>query len=114
MRSLARSMTLSLLALLLGAGLLILPALAAGKTSTLTGEIGDTMCGAKHMSGTAADCTRACVKQGSSYALVVGDKIYKLKGGDTGTLDKLAGEKATVTGTVSGDTIEVSSVKAAK
>ncbi len=113
MRSLARPLAISLLALLLVASL-TLPALAAGKTTTLTGEIGDSMCGAKHMSGGAAECTRSCVKEGSAYALVVGDKVYKLKGGDAGTLDKLAGAKATVTGTVDGDTIDVSSVTAAK
>ena len=113
MRSLARPLALSLLALLLAASL-TLPALAAGKTSTFTGEIGDAMCGAKHMSGTAAECTRACVKQGSAYALVVGDKVYKLKGGDAAALDKLAGEKATVTGTLDGDTISVASVASAK
>jgi hypothetical protein len=113
MRSFTRPLAISLLALLLAASF-TLPALAAGKTSTLTGVIGDSMCGAKHMSGTAAECTRSCVKEGSAYALVVGDKVYKLKGGDAATLDKLAGEKATVTGTVDGDTIEVASVSAAK
>lgn len=114
MRSFTRPLTVSLLALLVAASL-TLPALAAGKTTTLTGEIGDAMCGAKHAGGESpAECTRACVKQGSAYALVVGDKVYKLKGGDAATLDKLAGEKATVTGTVDGDTIEVSSVAAAK
>lgn len=113
MRSLVRPLSFSLLALLLAATL-TLPALAASKPATFTGEIGDSMCGAKHMSGTAAECTRACVKEGSAYALVVGDKVYKLKGGDAATLDKLAGEKATVTGTLDGDTITVASVAPAK
>ncbi len=114
MRSFARPVVVTLL-VVLAAGLLTLPLLAAAKSSTLTGVIGDSMCGAKHMGGESpAECTRACVKQGSAYALVVGDKVYKLKGGDAAALDKLAGEKATVTGTVDGDTIEVSSVAAAK
>ncbi len=86
-----------------------------GLVDAVTGEVGDAMCGAKHAAGeSAADCTRECVKQGSAYALVVGDKVYKLKGGDAAALDKLAGAKATVTGTVNGDTIEVSSVSPAK
>ena len=113
MRSKARFLALFLLALLVIASL-TLPALAAGKTTTLTGEVGDSMCGAKHMSGTAAECTRSCVKEGSAYALIVGDKVYKLKGGDAATLDKLAGDKATVSGTLDGDTLTVSSVAAAK
>jgi hypothetical protein len=64
-----------------------------------------------------AACTRACVKKGSNYALVVGDKVYTLQSSDQATkdeLDKLAGEKAKVTGTASGDTIQVSKVMAAK
>jgi hypothetical protein len=64
---------------------------AAGKT--LTGVVSDSMCGAKHMAKdkSAADCTRECVKAGSDYALVVGDKIYPLKG-DKVELDKYAGQ----------------------
>ena len=88
-----------------------LPALAADKDETLTGMVSDAMCGAKH-SGEAAACTHGCVKKGSAYALVVGDKVYTLKGGDK-DLDKLAGQKATVTGTVDGDKVVVTSVKAA-
>ena len=72
------------------------------------------MCGAKHM-GSAAECTRACVKKGSKYALVVGDKVYTLETSDKAaldTLDKQAGAKATVTGTEKDNTITVNSVKA--
>jgi len=81
------------------------------KPQTLSGEISDAMCGAHHMmEGGKADCTRACVSKGSKYALVVGDKVYTLEGGDKATLDKLAGQNAKVTGTVKGDTIQVKSV----
>ena len=59
-------------------GLATVPALAAGKSQTLTGEVSDAMCGAKHEMGKPADCTRACIKHGSKYALVVGDKVYTL------------------------------------
>jgi hypothetical protein len=87
---------------------------AAGGKHTFTGEVGDAMCGRKHMEGeTAADCTRACVSHGSKYALVVGDKIYTLETSDKtalATLDKQAGKMATVTGTLDGETILVSSV----
>ena len=95
-----------------------IPALAAGK-QTLTGEVGDAMCGAKHMpgEGTPAQCTRSCVAHGSKYALVVGDKIYVLETTDKAllaVLDQQAGQKATVTGTVNGESIEVSKVVATK
>src|SRR5271163_3038283 len=92
------------------------PALAAGKSQTLTGEVTDAMCGAKHeMPGAAADCTRACMKHGSKYALVVGDKVYTLETSDKTALDKLndlAGAKAKVTGEVDGTTVTVKSVAA--
>jgi hypothetical protein len=98
------------------AGMAVVPALAAGKIQTLTGEVSDAMCGAKHeMPGSAADCTRTCVKHGSSYALVVGDKVYTLETSDQATLAKLndlAGAKAKVTGDVDGTTITVKSVAA--
>ncbi len=98
------------------AGLAAVPALAAGKSQTLTGEVSDAMCGAKHdMPGKAADCTRACVKHGSKYALVVGDKVYTLETSDKavlGKLNDLAGAKAKVTGKVDGDTVNVKSVAA--
>jgi hypothetical protein len=101
-----------------GAALVVLAAVlafAAGK-QTFTGKVSDAMCGAKHMMAGAsdADCTRACVKQGSKYALVVGDKVYTLQGGDAATLDKLAGQDATVTGTLKENTITVASVAPAK
>jgi len=92
-----------------------LPALAAAK-QTFTGEVGDSMCGRKHMEDEpAAECTRACVAHGSKFALIVGDKIYTLDTSDKtalATLDQQAGKQATVTGSLDGDTIEVSSVTA--
>lgn len=94
------------------------PAMAAGK-QTLTGEVGDAMCGVKHMEGegTPAECTRSCVAHGSKYALVVGDKIYALNTTDKAVLallDQQAGKKATITGTVNGTDIDVSKAVAAK
>jgi len=92
------------------------PVMAAGK-QTLTGEVGDAMCGTKHMEGTPAQCTRTCVSHGSKYALVVGDKIYALNTTDKAVLallDQQAGKKATVTGTVTGTDVDVSTAVAAK
>jgi hypothetical protein len=108
-----RKAALAFAAVLLG-GMFAL-AIAGDKPQTLTGDVSDAMCGTKHM-GSAADCTRGCVNKGSKYALVVGDKVYTLDTDDKAALDslnKLAGAKAKVTGTVSGDTIKVASVAAA-
>jgi hypothetical protein len=92
------------------------PAHAASK-QTLTGEVGDAMCGKKHMEGTPAECTRTCASHGSKYALVVGEKVYTLETTDKAVLallDQQAGKNATVTGTVNGDSVEVSTAVAAK
>jgi len=107
---------MAVLAMQMLIGLAAIPALAAGKSQTLTGEVSDAMCGAKHeMKGKAAECMRACMKHGSQYALVVGDKVYTLETSDKAALDKLndlAGAKAKLTGEVDGTTIVVKSVAA--
>ena len=105
-------------ALLLGGVLFDGTAMAQGmggdKGTTLTGTVTDLACGIKHkMPGDAAQCTNACVKMGSNYALVVGSKVYTLwvKGAAAGeTLAELAGGQAKVTGKVDGNTIYVNSV----
>jgi len=107
----------AVLAIQMLVGMAAVPALAAGKSQTLTGQVSDTMCGAKHdeMPGKPAECTRACVKHGANYALVVGDKVYTLETSDQAalaTLNDLAGAKAKVTGVVDGTTITVKSVAA--
>src|SRR5215469_6415139 len=83
----------------------------SSEQKTLTGIVSDSMCGAKHMAKdkSPAECTRMCVKQGMKYALVAGNKVYTLEGHEA-ELDKLAGEKATVKGTVNGETVMVDSV----
>lgn len=90
-------------------------ALFAQAAQTFTGTVSDAMCGKKHMMAgkTDAECTRECVKEGSDFALVVGGKVYTLKGNKT-LLDKYAGMNVTVKGKVSGTTITVDSVAPAK
>jgi hypothetical protein len=87
---------------------------ATAADQTYTGKVSDAMCGAHHeMAGGDASCTRTCVKGGSKYALVVGDKVYTLETSDHAALDKLnelAGASAKVTGEAKGDTIAVKSV----
>ena len=66
--------------LVLSIGLTVVPGVAAGNNQTITGKVSDAMCGAKHTEGgiAPANCVRACVQKGAKYALVVGDKVYKL------------------------------------
>lgn len=91
-------------------------ALAAPDKQTFTGHIGDAMCGLKHgMAGASdKDCTLKCVKAGSEYILADRDagKVYKLSNQTAPA--KFAGQKVKVTGALKGDTIEVSSIEAAK
>jgi hypothetical protein len=98
---------------ILFAGLLTVSQLLAQSSGpkTFTGIVSDSMCGAHHMAKdkTPAECTRMCIKQGMKYALVAGDKVYTLEGHDS-ELDKLAGQKVTVTGKLTADTLVVSSV----
>uniref|UniRef100_E6PXV5 Uncharacterized protein n=1 Tax=mine drainage metagenome TaxID=410659 RepID=E6PXV5_9ZZZZ len=99
--------------LVMAAATLAFASVGAYAQSSITGMVTDSMCGAKHMmkGKTPAECTRECVKNGSDYALVVGKKIYTLKG-NKDQIDKFAGQKAMVMGTVSGTTIQVESIMA--
>lgn len=113
-----KQIPLAALALLLASPLLMAQSSGAAKTgkqATLTGVVSDTMCGAKHMMAgkSAAECTRACVKSDSDYALVVGQKVYTLKG-NASDLDKYAGERVTVKGMVKGDTVNAQSITPAE
>ena len=105
-------------AVLMGTVVTAPAAFAADKPQSLTGKVSDAMCGANHMmAGAGSDCVRECVRKGSKYALVVGDKVYALDTSDKATLDKLdklADKQAIVTGQVNGDSVTVSSVSEAR
>jgi len=100
--------------------MLIASSASAAKLQTFIGTVGDAVCGAKHtMDGDEISCLRTCIRRGSKYDLIVGDKVYVLNLKDTSTadiLDKLATEqaRAQVKGVANGDTIEVESVAVAK
>src|SRR5258708_28441304 len=91
------------------------PTEASAAPKTLNGTVSDSMCGAHHMEKdkSAAECTRECRKKGTKYALIVGKKAYTLEGHEA-ELDKLAGARATVKGSVMGEMVMVKSVAAAK
>jgi len=85
----------------------------SGKVQTFSGVLTDAHCGARHPSKShlsAGDCVRMCLKQGYAWALVDGERIYTLKG-DSPVLDRLAGERVSVSGTLEGNTIHVQSVE---
>jgi hypothetical protein len=79
------------------------------------GMVTDSRCGAKHepaIARSATDCVRACVHAGEKFALVQGNNTYILDG-DLVVIKNLAGQRARIIGTLSGDTITVSSITAA-
>ncbi len=78
---------------------------------TFSGVITDAHCGAKHKLAdkSPAECTRICVKNGSKYVLVNGDKMYALHG-DIVELNRVAGERVTITGMLAGNSIQISSI----
>ena len=54
-------------------------------------------------------CVRVCVHGGAAFALIDGESVYRLEG-DAGALKKLAGQRARITGTRTGNIINVASV----
>ena len=93
---------------LLGAAMVVGTLLATAQNQTLEGLVTDASCGLTHKMADAKACTNACARTGG-YALVVGDKVYKLEGKTDGLAD-LAAEKVKVMGKVTGTTITVASV----
>lgn len=87
----------------------------SGEQTTLTGVVSDTMCGKAHMAKDKkpADCVRQCIKMGDGFALAAGDAVYALHG-HSADLDKYAGQKVTLTGTLHGSSLAVESVAPAK
>jgi hypothetical protein len=88
--------------------------------ATWAGKISDSACGASHAKMRAAhsdltsdkDCTLACIKSGSKYVLVSKGKVFQVVNQNLDDLQKYAGQNVTLTGKLTGDSIEVASVVA--
>ena len=80
----------------------------------LEGVVSDSMCGKKHMlpGKSDAECIKECLGGKTTYALVVGAKVYKLSG-PTAEFAKCAAKKVRVTGEVGKDAIAVSTISVA-
>ena len=93
---------------------LLMPALqlANAAAQSFTGVISDSMCAKKHMMAgkTDAQCTEDCVKEGASYVLVSGDKVYTLSA-KKGLIAPFAGKKVQVQGNLQGTSIIVTAIK---
>jgi hypothetical protein len=91
--------------------LTIQPAHSAIAAATLTGTVSCSRCHGLHArKGTnRLSCTMLCVSQDAHYVLLVGDKSYDLVG-DRNAIQNFGGGDATVTGRLTGDTIEVATI----
>jgi len=89
-------------------------ALPANQSQSYQGMVTCSRCGAKHSAAldrSATTCVRECVHAGATFALVDDESTYLLEG-DSVSLKKLAGQRARVIGTRSGNTIRVLSASA--
>ena len=75
---------------------------------TWTGYISDEHCGAKGNNAGHADCAKKCVKEGYAPVFVVGDKVYTIN--DPKKVSKYIGEKVTITGTITGNALDIEKV----
>lgn len=78
---------------------------------TFSGIITDALCGPRHADSeqSASGCARMCVRNGSKYIMVDGDRNYELAGNPL-LLDRFAGERVTLVGILNEDKIKVSSI----
>jgi hypothetical protein len=79
----------------------------AAEKGTWTGYISDSDCGAKGAGH--EECAKKCVKNGAAPIFVIGDKVYKIK--DPKKVSKYIGDKVTIAGTITDDTIDIETVK---
>ncbi|MES1219678.1 MAG: hypothetical protein ABUT20_29530 [Bacteroidota bacterium] len=94
--------------LLMSVVLLVVITVYATDKGTWTGFIGDAHCGVKGNNAEHADCAKKCVKDGSAAVFVVGDKVYTIA--DQKKVSKFVGEKVKITGTITGDAIEIEKI----
>ena len=94
---------------------------ALAAPGTWTGSISDSGCGASHdamtehgKKGTDKKCTEMCVLKGAKYVFVNDGKVLMIKNQDLADLKKYAGDRVTISGDLSGDTITVAKIAAAK
>lgn len=88
--------------------LLFSVAVYAADKGTWTGYISDSHCGAKGNNDGHAACAKKCVKEGYAPVFVVGEKVYAIN--DPKKVSKYIGEKVTITGTITGDAIDIEKV----
>jgi hypothetical protein len=83
----------------------------ASDMSTVNGYVSDSKCGAKGANAKAAECTKKCIKEGAKMVVVTDGDQKVLTVDNPDKLTGHEGHHVAVTGTVSGDSIHVDTVK---
>ena len=99
--------------LLLMFALLVFGCMSWAANRSFSGTVSDDHCAAKHAkaSADAEACVEKCVAGGAKYVLVSHGKVYQLS--DQDKFKGLGGKAVKVMGSLSGDTITVTSVSPA-
>ena len=93
------------------AATLFAAALTMGADGSWTGWISDSQCGVKGANAKAGECTTKCVKEHGAKYVFVNDsdkKVYAID--DQDKVAAHAGHHVTVKGSVSGDSLKLSSI----
>lgn len=85
--------------------------MASAETSTVNGYVSDTQCGAKGASASHAACMNKCLAKGAKVAIVTDSDQKVLTVDNPEVLKGHEGHHVAVTGTITGETIHVDSMK---
>ncbi|HXY09061.1 MAG TPA: hypothetical protein VEI52_14555 [Terriglobales bacterium] len=83
----------------------------AADTTTVNGYVSDSQCGAKGASDSHAGCMKKCIAKGAKYVIVTDDDKKVLTVDNPDALKGHEGHHIAATGTVTGDSIHVDSLK---
>jgi len=101
------------LLLLLAVSLLLFTVVlvSAADNSTVNGYVSDSMCGAKGAKDGHTDCMNKCLSKGASYVIVTDGDMKVLAVDNPDVLKGHEGHHVAATGTVTGSSIHINSVK---
>ncbi len=89
---------------------------ASAMAEKWSGTISDAKCGKGHADATdkSMKCVQDCVKGGQAPVFIVGDKVLKIDDASKAKVMSHLGHKVEINGKMTGDTVSIKSIKAAK